>query len=120
MKTGLVIINYNDCETTKQMLHNICDYTILDEIVVVDNCSTEDSYIELLKLENNKISIIQSDKNNGYASGMNVGAKYLIQKYKKCNIIFSNADIIIDKELAEIVWYIPPTLSTHQAAIASK
>ena len=38
MKTGFVIVNYNDYETTTKLLGNIESYKILDEIVVVDNC----------------------------------------------------------------------------------
>ena len=98
MKTGFVIVNFNDYETTEKIIKNIYSYNIIDEIVIVDNCSTDDSYLHLLKLNDDKISIIKSDKNKGYASGMNIGAKYLIKKYGQCNIIFSNADIIIHSE----------------------
>lgn len=98
MKTGFVIVNYNDYETTKIIIENIHEYKSIVEIVVVDNCSTDNSYSKLLQLNDSKLSIIKNTENKGYASGMNVGAKYLIKKYKKCNIIFSNADIIIHNE----------------------
>jgi len=98
MKTGFVVVNYNDYETTKKIIENIYNYKIIDEIVIVDNCSTDDSYLKLEKLSDKKITIIESNENKGYASGLNIGAKHLIKKYKKCNLIFSNADIIIHKE----------------------
>lgn len=98
MKTGFVIVNYNDYETTVKLLDNILCYKVLDEIVVVDNCSTDDSYGKLSKLKNEKVTIIKSDANRGYAAGLNFGGKYLIDKYGECNIIFSNADIVIEKE----------------------
>lgn len=97
-KTGFIIVNYNDFKTTITLLENIKNYHILDKIVVVDNCSTDDSYEQLSKLENDKITIIRSGENKGYASGLNLGAKYLINEYKECNLIFSNADIVIDSE----------------------
>ena len=53
-KLGMVIINYNDYSTTKKLLENIVDYSCLDKIVVVDNCSTDDSFKKLKKLKYKK------------------------------------------------------------------
>ena len=97
-KIGFVIVNYNDYKTTSVLLENIKDYKSLDLIVVVDNCSTDNSLKYLKKYENKKIKVIEVDENKGYAAGLNIGAKYVISKLKKCNIIFSNSDIIISKE----------------------
>lgn len=96
---GMVIVNYNDYETTKRLLDNVKDYKVLKEIVVVDNKSTDNSLEELRKLKNKKITIIDSGNNKGYSYALNVGCKYLIDKYKSLNIVISNSDIIIDNEL---------------------
>lgn len=96
---GMVIVNYNDYETTKRLLYNVKDYKVLKEIVVVDNKSTDNSLEELRKLKNKKITIIDSGENKGYSYALNVGCKYLVDKYKSLNIVISNSDIIIDSEL---------------------
>ena len=96
---GMVIVNYNDYETTKRLLDNVKDYKVLKEIVVVNNKSTDNSLEELRKLKNKKITIIDSGENKGYSYALNVGCKYLIDKYKSLNIVISNSDIIIDSEL---------------------
>ena len=95
---GMVIVNYNDYETTKRLLDNVKDYKVLKEIVVVDNKSTDDSLKKLKKLESKKITIIDSGNNKGYSYALNVGCEYLIDKYKVLNIVISNSDIIIDSE----------------------
>lgn len=95
---GMVIVNYNDYKTTERLLANVKDYKILQEIVVVDNKSTDDSLKNLKKLQSKKITIIDSGANKGYSYALNVGCKYLIKKYKKLNIVISNSDIIIDSE----------------------
>lgn len=95
---GMVIVNYNDYETTKRLLDNVKDYKVLKEIVVVDNKSTDDSLKKLKKLESKKITIIDSGNNKGYSYALNVGCKYLINKYKVLNIVISNSDIIIDSD----------------------
>ena len=95
----MVIVNYNDYETTKRLLDNVKDYKVLKEIVVVDNKSTDNSLEELRKLKNKKITIVDSGENKGYSYALNVGCKYLIDKYKSLNIVISNSDIIIESEL---------------------
>ena len=97
-KLAMVIINYNDYKTTSSLLDNIKDYKCLDLIVVVDNKSSDNSVKYLKKYENKKINIKEAEENKGYAAGLNLGAKYANEKLKNCNIIFSNSDIIINKE----------------------
>ena len=41
MKTGYLIVNYNDYESTKKLIDNIKDYKSIDKILVVDNKSKE-------------------------------------------------------------------------------
>ena len=98
MKNGIVIVNYNDYKTTKRLIDNIKDYKIFDKIVIVDNKSSDNSLKELKKLENKRIVVIDSGENKGYSYALNVGCKYLIDKYKECKIIVSNSDIIIQNE----------------------
>lgn len=98
MKTGFLIINYNDFESTEKLINNIKDYKTIDEIIVVDNKSTDNSLKQLKKIKLTNLKIVSSDKNNGYSSAINLGCKELIKDLGKCNIIISNADIIINKE----------------------
>ncbi len=98
MKNGFVIVNYNDFKTTNILIQNIKNYKTIDEIVVVDNCSKDDSFYQLKKIKCKKLTVIQNIDNLGYASGLNFGAKYLIKKYGECNIVFSNSDIVIYNE----------------------
>ena len=95
---GMVIINYNDYKMTKRLIDNIRNYSVLDKIVIVDNNSNDGSYKKLEKLRGDKIEVIEAKQNKGYAAGLNLGAKYLIKELGECNIIFSNSDIIINKE----------------------
>lgn len=96
MKVGFLIINYNDYETTNKLINNIKNYNIIDKIVIVDNNSSDNSYSQLKKIENEKISVIKNSANKGYGSGINFGSKYLIDLYKECYIIVSNSDVIIN------------------------
>lgn len=98
MKTGIIIVNYNDFTSTEKLINNIKDYRVIDKIVVVDNHSSDDSPQKLKKLKFPKLKVIINEENKGYSYAINTGAKYLIDEYKECNIIISNADVIIEKE----------------------
>ena len=89
LKTGLVVLNYNDYKTTIKLIKMIKDYKSIDLIVIVDNCSTDKSYKKINEYTNNKVKLIKSDKNGGYAYGNNFGIHYLIENHK-CDIIFTN------------------------------
>lgn len=98
MKTAIVILNYNDYDTTFDMIQRIKDFKELDLIIIVDNHSNDNSFEKLKKLENNKIIVIQTDKNKGYAYGNNYGLKYL--KSKKIDyVIISNPDVIVSENV---------------------
>ena len=97
MKTGIIILNYNDYENTSKMLNQIKDYSCLSKIIVVDNCSTDNSMEKLKEYENKKIILLQAEKNLGYAAGNNLGLKYL-EKNTSCEIaIISNPDVLIEE-----------------------
>lgn len=103
MKNGIIILNYNDWKNTSLMLEDIQKYKVLDYIIVVDNCSTDESVKKLKKFENKKIKIVVANKNKGYAAGNNIGIKYLIENYEVDNIIISNPDIIVREEEIKIL-----------------
>lgn len=108
MKNAIVIVNYNDYETTIRLVNNIIDYSILDLIVIVDNNSTDDSFNKLKEFGSKKISVIKTDLNKGYSGAINYGCDYIIKKYNNCNIAISNSDIKIKKEedLKELFSYL--------------
>lgn len=99
MKNVIVVLNYNDFDTTVSFINQVKDYKILDEIIVVDNCSTDNSYKKLLKYQSKRITILKSLKNGGYGYGNNIGCKYANKKYKDVNIIISNPDIIVEEDV---------------------
>ena len=95
---AMIVLNYNDYENTFNYICEIKNYARLDYILIVDNCSTDDSYQKLAKLKNSKIDIVRTDGNKGYAYGNNFGVRYLEEK----NIIpeyliISNPDIQISE-----------------------
>lgn len=93
---GVVILNYKNYHETECCLKSMLKQKGIHlEIVVVDNCSQNESVEVLKKWEEQykNIEIIVSNENVGYAKGNNLGIKRLLEK-KVDFIILSNSDIV--------------------------
>ncbi len=105
LQCGIVILNYNDYETTSYLLEMIQNYHCLKHIAVVDNHSTDGSYEKLQKYQNEKIKIIRAAENGGYSKGNNIGIRYLLKHTKDDIICIANSDVEFDETFVErILW----------------
>ncbi|WP_215115805.1 glycosyltransferase [Exiguobacterium sp. s80] len=101
-KNVIIVLNYNDFETTKEYVEKIQFFNILDQVIVVDNCSPDGSYDRLKKISfSSKVEIIKTNKNDGYGKGNNFGMKYAEKKYNPDYFIISNPDIIVFENTIE-------------------
>jgi GT2 family glycosyltransferase len=96
-KIGIVVLNYNDFKKTREFILEIKKYRLLNEIVIVDNNSTDSSYENLKHMEKGNITILQSNENKGCSYGNNIGIRYL--KDKVDYIIISNPDISLKENV---------------------
>lgn len=95
---AIIVLNYNDGDTTINYINSIKKYKIIDKIIVVDNNSTDNSFEKMKKLKDNNIDIIKSDSNKGYAYGNNFGYRYLKEKYGEFKYVcISNPDVIVEE-----------------------
>lgn len=98
MDLSVIILNYNSSNYLSKCLESINKSDIGDyqyEVVVVDNCSTDNS-IKLakdLKILNTKYLIL--DTNQGFAHGNNQGLKEINSKTRF--VLFLNPDTIVSK-----------------------
>jgi len=93
----MIILNYNDWLMTKEYVKNIEKYKILDKIIIVDNKSTDNSYEFLTSMSNDRIEVLSTQENRGYAAGNNFGLNYALKNYEVNNFIISNPDIEVDE-----------------------
>lgn len=95
---SMVILNYNDWEMTQKYALSISRMDIVDHVVIVDNCSPDGSYEKLKSIESNKIDVIKTGSNGGYAKGNNFGVRFVVEHYGLEGIVFiSNPDIEIEE-----------------------
>lgn len=103
MKTAIVILNFNDYKTTKNLLEMIKKYEAFSHIVVVDNKSTEGDYDKLLEYSSEKIIVLQASGNNGYSCGNNVGIRWVLNNTDDEIIAISNSDVEFDEKFVETI-----------------
>lgn len=89
----IVVLNFNDYFETLNYVNYIKNYGSIDHIIIVDNCSTDGSYDQLIKVKSNRIHVIQSKKNGGYGYGNNTGIKYALEKFNSKYIAITNPDV---------------------------
>ena len=103
MRVAVVVVEFNDAEDTVKYVKKIREYENIQRIVIVDNLSTESNILKKLEeAKNEKVVILQSDKNGGYNYGNNFGIKYLQEQNEEYDYyIVSNPDIAIEEEAIE-------------------
>lgn len=104
-KTGCVILNYNDAETTIEQIERIRRFEILDRIVIVDNKSTDNSFRTLEKKcrdwnqpGREKILLLQAERNGGYGAGNNLGLRYCVEKLDCTYVLIANPDTEFEEQ----------------------
>ncbi|MCU0082027.1 glycosyltransferase [Streptococcus danieliae] len=96
-----MILNYNDAGTVMKLIEEIKDFPVFHRILIVDNCSTDDSYAKLQGLISEKIILIQTDRNGGYGYGNNFGARYIKEAFQSDYILLANPDVVFSNPLIQ-------------------
>lgn len=100
MNTSIIILNYNDGERTAALVKKVKGYVLFDHIIVVDNCSTDNSLTILKALEDPVTDVILAKSNGGYAQGNNFGALHALKNYAPDIIFIANPDVSFTEDTA--------------------
>lgn len=94
----IILLNYNGWKDTVECVKSLAVIKGTDtHIVVVDNCSTDDS-VEKLKAElPDEVTLLQADENNGFSAGNNIGIRYAL-KNQADYILLLNNDTVTDQD----------------------
>ncbi len=95
MDLSIIIVNWNSGKLVYECIKSINENTksIKYEIIVVDNDSSDKSYLDLVGKEEN-VRLIYSSENLGFSRGNNLGAKNAKGEYILC----LNPDTIVLKD----------------------
>jgi glycosyltransferase involved in cell wall biosynthesis len=98
---SIIVTSYNHAEYLKQRMESLLKQTYSPvEIIVIDDCSTDESIIVLDKyVKRPNIEIIALDKNGGHANACNLGVALCKGKY----VMFAECDDYNEPEHIEIL-----------------
>ncbi len=93
MKISLIVLNYNGKKHLKEYFTSVFKQTLIpDEIIMMDNASTDDS-IEYTRKNFPEVKIIKNSFNAGTALGSNIAFEYSTGDV----VIFQSNDMRLDK-----------------------
>ncbi len=96
MQVAVAILNWNGRHWLEQFLPNVIENSPLAHIYIIDNASTDDS-IAFVRTNFTSVSIIQLEKNYGFAEGYNQGLQQIQADY----YILLNSDVQVGKNWIE-------------------
>ena len=78
---AIILVNYNGYDDTRECIESLKQLNNKNnKIIVVDNCSTDNSLAQLKELQkSNDFILIASECNNGFSAGNNKGINYAFE-----------------------------------------
>lgn len=95
-KASVIVVNYNGKRFLKDCFDSLLNQSYTNfEIIFVDN-NSQDGSVDLIRRDysSDKIRIVISDKNLGFAGGNNLGYKHCTGEY----IVLLNNDTVVDRD----------------------
>lgn len=108
MKIGFVFTNYNNSQLTRETVTSIArsGNGLNSVVVIVDNNSDAADVDRLREIERDVegVTLVLNDQNVGYFPGLNVGIRYLRDRYADLDcIVAGNNDLLFPETFHEVV-----------------
>lgn len=102
-KVFIIILNWNGLNDTLECLDSVFKLGYQDyEVVVVDNCSSDDS-VETIRRKYPQLFLIENSKNLGFAGGNNVAMKYAVMAGADYVWLLNNDTVVEPDSLSKLV-----------------
>jgi glycosyltransferase involved in cell wall biosynthesis len=96
----VVIPCYNETETITELLSKVRQQHCVDEIIVIDDASTDDSLMKVQRIKDSRIRVIHQSKNQGKGAALQRG----FAEVKSQVVVVQDADLEYDpKEYSKML-----------------
>lgn len=107
---SIIIVNWNLKEDTIECIESLLKAgALLNQIILVDNGSTDGSIPAINNHFTNSVHIIDAENNLGFAQGNNLGIEYALRQNSKWILLINNDTLVAPNFIEEL----------HQATITS-
>jgi N-acetylglucosaminyl-diphospho-decaprenol L-rhamnosyltransferase len=101
---SFIILNYNSASLTIKLSKQVSTFDCIQQIIVIDNCSSDDSLNKLQQETIEKVHIYKTESNKGYGAGNNFGIEIARKNYQSDICIIANPDIeVTENTLKEML-----------------
>lgn len=102
---SVILVNYNGAGDTIECISSICNSIEKDyRVIVVDNCSTDDSVKKLKDNQNKyKFELLVAEKNLGFSNGNNIGIKRALELGTDYIWLLNNDTLIEPNTMTELL-----------------
>jgi GT2 family glycosyltransferase len=101
-KRCAIVAVYNGSATLKKCLTHLDSCSDIDQIILVENDSTDNSLEVIEEIKSDKITLLPQEKNTGFAEANNIGLSYAINHgFQEALLI--NQDVYIDDSALNIL-----------------
>ncbi len=73
LKISVVMPIYNEAATVKSIIELVCEQEMVDELVVVDDCSTDGTAEILAAVDNPAVKVLRHEQNRGKGAALRTG-----------------------------------------------
>lgn len=102
-KVCIIILNWNGLKDTLECLDSVCRLDYPDsEVIVVDNCSSDDS-VATIRKKYPQVILIENSTNLGYTGGNNVGMRYAMEHGGAYVWLLNNDTVVESDSLSKLV-----------------
>lgn len=113
-KISIVIVSYNLKEDTAACIDSLyAAGASLDQIIIVDNASTDGSISYLREKIGPLLKLIISGENKGYASGVNLGVQAALAEGTDWVLIMNNDTHVASDFIQQMTWAIETAGNTY-------
>lgn len=102
-QVSIIILNWNGWRDTLECLESLSKISYFHyEVIIVDNASKDDSVKRIKAWAKKKLiknfSLIENDKNYGFAEGNNIGIRKVLKENQGAYILILNNDTVVNKK----------------------
>ncbi|MDR1901314.1 MAG: glycosyltransferase [Treponema sp.] len=97
----VIIVTYNAMPWIKKCLDSVLESTVKSEIIIVDNCSTDET-VSFIDSQYNGVTILKQSKNFGFGCANNIGISFALKKSAKY-IYLLNQDAWVKSDTFDIL-----------------
>lgn len=94
---GIIIVNFNQINHTLECINSLLSAEAkLNQIIVVDNASSDNSVAVLKERYDSSLTILELSENRGYPFGLNQGIPKALEKGAEWLLLMNN-DVVVDE-----------------------